>query len=239
MQTLTHIVPFEIPEGQETIFSRQWHDVTEPLSHKSGFLSARLYEISSEVEDYVRHNIHGMKWLDERRFRFINIAEWVSLTHYEAAIRSVEAKTILFPSYPAYYHLDVGFGETAESYSPHESSAGQEFTFIVPFEVPEGQEEEMCKQFQAVVEGMEHQEGAWGPGLYGMDIQAEKRLQSFFNQPESGSVRSPFRFINVAEWASVEHYKAAMRSRHHIKPISFVGHGSYYRIATEYIGHNA
>ena len=228
MQTFTYITPFEVPQGQEDEFRRQWNDTTELLSRAPGFLASWLYEVSSEIETYVQQHIFNMKRL-EQRFRFTSIAEWASIEHFEAAMRSplVEAKTISFPSYPAPYHLLGGLDKPTE----HPPRTGRELTFIVPFEVPEGQEEEMRRQFRAVVEGMERKEGSLGPGLYELDKRAGERLQNML----SGQVaRTPFSFINVAEWASIEHYEAAMRSRRDLKPISFMGHGTYYRLAAEY-----
>jgi heme-degrading monooxygenase HmoA len=238
MQTLTFIVPFEVPEGQEDVMRKQWHENAQSLSHAAGFLSARLYEINAEVEDYIRQHIPGMYWLRDR-FRFVNIAEWVSLSHYEAAIHSpLERKTIPFPSYPAYYHLSNVNSRITEAGRSRGTRTGQEFTFIIPFEVPEGQEEEMRQQFKAVVDGMGRVEGARGPGLYELDTKAEAHLRSFLSGRigEGPDARAKFRFVNVAEWASVAHYEATMRSRHQVKPISFPGHGAYYRIAAEYSG---
>src|SRR5579884_3115524 len=134
MQKLTFIVPFEVPEGQEEEMRRQWHEAAEPLSHASGFLSARLYEIDTAVEDYLRQHIPGLFWLRDR-FRFVNIAEWASLAHYEAAIHSpLERKTITFPSYPAYYRLAGVSGKIAETTRLEAPRTDQAFTFIIPFE---------------------------------------------------------------------------------------------------------
>lgn len=230
MQMFTYIIPFEVPQGQEDEFRQQWHDTTEPFSHAPGFLALRLYEVNPEIEAYVQQHIFNMKWL-EQRFSFTSIAEWASIEHFEAVMRSplVEAKTISFPSYPAPYRLLGGLDGPTE-YPPR---TGRELTFIVPFEVPEGQEEEMRRQFRAVVEGMERKEGSLGPGLYELDRRAEERLQNSL----SGQVaRTPFSFVNVAEWKSIEHYEAAMRSRRDLKPISFTGHGTYHRLVAEYRG---
>ncbi|MBO0777543.1 MAG: antibiotic biosynthesis monooxygenase [Ktedonobacteraceae bacterium] len=234
MPDLTIIAPFEVPTGQEDILREQWHRGAERLSHMSGFLSARLYEISPEVEEYVQSHITGLKWL-EQRFRFVNIARWASAAHYEAALRApLDRWPVSFTSYPAFYRLYGGLDRPSV---PQEARTGQEFTFIVPFEVPEGQEEEMHSQFQAVVAGMEHREGSLGPGLYELDTEADAHLRPLLSSRLQNSAQ--FRFVNVAEWASVMHYEATMRSRRHIKPISFTGHGAYYRVAAQYTGQNA
>ncbi|HEY7419853.1 MAG TPA: antibiotic biosynthesis monooxygenase, partial [Ktedonobacteraceae bacterium] len=88
----TYIIPFEVPKGQEDMFHQQWHDMTEPLSHAPGFLSARLYEINPEIEAYVQQHIFHLKWL-EQRFRFTSIAEWTSIGHFEAAMRFSRMET--------------------------------------------------------------------------------------------------------------------------------------------------
>jgi heme-degrading monooxygenase HmoA len=243
LSLITLIVPFEVPQGQEDAMRKQWHAAAEPLSHAPGFLSARLYEIDTNVEDYVRR-IPGMHWVGERRFRFVNIAEWTSLSLYETAIRSRrEGKPISFPSYPAYYRLYGNFGNTAEHPILSRIASNPAFTFIVPFEVPEGQEDAMYQQWNAVITGMgqaesEPVEGALGPGLYELDTEAEQHLRSFLSSQlgQGPDARAKFRFVNVAAWASLERYEAVLRSRRYTKPISFPGHGSYYRIAAEYIG---
>src|SRR5689334_21018602 len=149
MQKITFIVPFEVPEGQGAEMRALWHTRAERLSHAPGFLSARLYEINSEVEEYLRQNVPGLAWVGEDRFRFVNIAQWASLEQYEDAIRSAsEQKPIAFPSYPAYYRLASGISKAVEPVSTEHSRTGQEFTFIIPFEVPESQEEEMRRQFR-------------------------------------------------------------------------------------------
>src|SRR5690242_10594316 len=113
MQTLTLIVPFEVPEGREEEMKQQWHTVAEPLSHAPGFLSARLYQIDTELEAHLRQHIPGLFWLRDR-FRFVNIARWASLAQYEAAIFARrDQKSITFPSYPAYYRIAGVSGKIA------------------------------------------------------------------------------------------------------------------------------
>jgi quinol monooxygenase YgiN len=244
MQTLTFIVPFEVPEGQEEVMRQQWHVAAEPLSHAEGFLSARLYEIDDKVEGQVRQ-LPGMSWVGKGRFRFVNIAEWASIEHYEAAIRSRRqgGRPIAFSSYPAYYHLASDIGKTAEPDRLKEPDSGQGFTFIVPFEVPEGQEAAIRQQFNDVVKDMGQREGrriegSFGPGLYEIDSEAEEHLRSFLSSQlgEGPDARAQFRFVNVAGWASFAHYEAVIRSRHQAKPITFTGHGAYYHVAARYIG---
>jgi quinol monooxygenase YgiN len=239
MQSLTIIAPFEVSEGQRDIFHKQWLKAAEPFSRAPGFLSARLYEINSEVENYVRNNIPGMTWLEDR-FRFVNIAEWASLSDYEAVVRAHHGpRVITFPSYTAYYHLANIFGEKANPLQSQEPRTEQTFTFIVPFEVPEGKEAVIRQEFREIVTdmsaGMQNVEGSHGPGLYEIDTEAEAHLRDFLSE-QLQEERAIFRFVNVAEWASVAHYEAVMRSRHRVKPISFIGHGAYYRVVAEYRG---
>ena len=245
MQTLTFIAPFEVPEGQEETLRQQWHEAAERLSHAEGFLSARLYEISAEVEDYIQH-IPGMDWVGKgKRFRFVDIAEWASLALFEAALRSFhDLKPIVFPSYPAYYRVYGGSGSSADSIRPPRT--GQEFTFVVPFEVPEGQEDVMRQQWNDIIRSMAKEggrpvEGSFGPGLYEIDTEAEDHMRRFLSagtgDEPAGSTK--FRFVNVAAWASLAHYEAVLRSRRPVKPIAFPGYGAYYRIVAEYTGHKS
>ncbi|HEY4389641.1 MAG TPA: hypothetical protein VGN34_34805 [Ktedonobacteraceae bacterium] len=239
MQKLTLIVPFEVPEGQEREMRQQWHGIGGQLKHAPGFLSIRLYEVDSEVEAHLKREL-SFRWLEERpagkaRFRFVVIAEWASLAQYEAAIRSsLPGRSLPFPSYLAYYHLAIG------SSRPETPSNEQSFTFIVPFEVPEGQEEEMLQQFREIVEGMGRPEGSFGPGLYERDSEAEAHLRGLLSARigEERLSKTRFRFVNVARWASLTHYETVIRSRSQAKPISFPSHGAYYRVVDEFIAPN-
>ncbi|GCE31554.1 hypothetical protein KDA_70380 [Dictyobacter alpinus] len=224
MPAQTLIIPFRVPEEQDKIFQQQWPATVESFSHTPGFLRARLYAWSPEVTTYVENHIFNMKWL-ETRFRFTTIIEWDANT-YDRADRHIDLvkQNISFPSYPAYYRLYGGIGQAVQAERLQEIKTGQEFTFIVPFEVPEGEEEKMREEYRRVVADMARTDGALGPGLYEIDTQAVAGLAS----------ETPFHFFNVAEWLSVADYKAAMDSRRRIKPITFTGHGTYYRLAATY-----
>jgi hypothetical protein len=118
------------------------------------------------------------------------------------------------------------------------ATAGQTFTLIVPFEVPEGQEAIFHKQWQEIVESASNVKGSLGPGLYEANANVEGQLHSFFS-PQTGeglTSRAHFRFVNVAEWESVKHYETAIHSLRQVKPISFPGHGAYYHIIEELRG---
>jgi heme-degrading monooxygenase HmoA len=242
MQTLTLIVPFEIPESQEDVFLKQWHDVAQPLRHAPGLLFARLYKVDTDLEEYLVREL-DFHWLRARpnaraRFRFMTLVAWESRAHDEAAIRSSRRmRRIAFPGYGGYYRQ--AFGDTGPKEDVLESkkpTTMQTFTLIVPFEVPEGQEDVFLKQWHDVVDGMERPEGALGPGLYEEDIEASEHLLSG-EQAQSGEksdAQARFRFINVAQWATLSHYEAVIRSRRQVKPIAFPGHGAYYRMVAEY-----
>ncbi|GHO64244.1 hypothetical protein KSC_031360 [Ktedonobacter sp. SOSP1-52] len=112
MQAFTFINAFEIPEGQEEVFRKEWPEVVERLRYVEGLLSVKLYEADSEVEEHLLRVPGISARLRERpgskaSFRFIVVAEWASVAHYEAVVRSPrQGKPLLsFPSHPAYYHI--------------------------------------------------------------------------------------------------------------------------------------
>ncbi|GHO42135.1 antibiotic biosynthesis monooxygenase family protein [Ktedonospora formicarum] len=236
MKISTLIVPFEVLEDQKNTLCEQWHTMLGVWKHEEHFYSARLYEVDAEVENYLVKNL-GFHWLRDRpgsraRFGYIAIVQWLSLPYGEAAtyISQIE-RQISFPAYPAFYHTE-GDGLTAASSRSKEKT----FTLIVPFEVPEGQEEVLHKQWQEIVDGMGKVEGSLGPGLYEIDAQAEG-FQRGLRSPQGHDFRASFRFVNVAEWTSLADYEAAIRSVHHVKPISFPSYGAYYHVVDEYPNH--
>ena len=72
MSSLVLINPFEVPQGQEQEFLKRWQAVAELLQQAPGFLLTRLHESLDP----------------QARFRFINVAEWESPQHFQAAISS-------------------------------------------------------------------------------------------------------------------------------------------------------
>ena len=62
--------PFEVAEGQEEEFLKKWREAAEFLRHAPGFVSTRLHE-SLDLQ---------------ATFRFINVAEWESPQHFQAAL---------------------------------------------------------------------------------------------------------------------------------------------------------
>ncbi|QBD79492.1 hypothetical protein EPA93_27335 [Ktedonosporobacter rubrisoli] len=246
MPELTLIVPFEVPPGQEEDMRRQWHAVAEPLSQAPGFISARLYAVDHELEQYLADK-QGLRWLEQRpqgraRFSFVNIARWESLERYEAAIRQPSrGKPIAYPNYPAYYRLARLTGVSAGESMAWQPASKSAFTFIVPFAVPTGQEEEMRRQFSAIVTSMEEigrPPGSFGPGLLELDPQVEARLRNFLSEQLGQQESRPeFNFFNIAEWESPERYVAAIQAMHsRTRPISFTSFPAYYRVVGAYSG---
>lgn len=93
VQTVILINPFEVPEGKEEEFLKAWQEAAEHLRHEPGFLSTRLHES-----------------LDPKaKFRFVNVAEWESPQHFQAAIRSEAfqqiSRKMAFAASPALYRV--------------------------------------------------------------------------------------------------------------------------------------
>ncbi len=95
MSTIVLINPFEVPQGQEEAFLKGWHAATEHLRQAPGFLSTRLHES-----------------LDPQAgFRFVNVAEWESPQHFQAAIRTEAFEQISrkmpFTASPTLYRMQI------------------------------------------------------------------------------------------------------------------------------------
>jgi len=93
MQTVILINPFEVPAGQEEQFLKAWNEAADHLRLAPGFLSTRLH-----------------KSLDpQAKFRFVNVAEWESPQHFQAAMRTEAfqqiARKMPFTAYPALYRV--------------------------------------------------------------------------------------------------------------------------------------
>lgn len=93
MQTVILINPFEVPAGEEEQFLKSWNEAADLLRHAPGFLSTRLHESLDP----------------QAKFRFINVAQWESPQHFQAAIRSEAfqqiARKMPFAAYPALYRV--------------------------------------------------------------------------------------------------------------------------------------
>src|SRR5258708_22820672 len=101
MSTIVLINPFEVPQGQEEVFLKGWHTAAEHLRQAPGFLSTRLHESLDP----------------QARFRFVNVAEWESPQHFQAAMRTEAFEQISpkmpFTASPALYRV------IAEEQMPH------------------------------------------------------------------------------------------------------------------------
>ncbi len=99
------INPFEVPVGQEEEFLKRWREAAEYLRHAPGFASTRLHESLDP----------------QARFRFVNVAEWESAQHFQAAMRTEGfqqiARKMPFASSPALYRVIVA----AEAFPPEPS----------------------------------------------------------------------------------------------------------------------
>lgn len=78
---------------KEEEFLKAWQEAAEYLRHASGFVSTQL---------------HGS--LDPKaKFRFVNVAEWESPQHFQAAIRTEAFQQIgrkmAFTAYPSLYKV--------------------------------------------------------------------------------------------------------------------------------------
>lgn len=95
MSTSVLINPFEVPQGQEEVFLKWWHEAAEHLQQAPGFLSTRLHESLDP----------------QARFRFVNVAEWESPQHFQAAMSSEAFQQMRgkmpFTAHPALYRLIV------------------------------------------------------------------------------------------------------------------------------------
>ena len=95
MQTVILINPFEVPAGREEEFLKAWQEAAEQLRHATGFVSTRLHESLDP----------------QAKFRFVNVAEWESPQHFQAAMRSEAfqqiAQKMPFAGSPALYRVVV------------------------------------------------------------------------------------------------------------------------------------
>jgi len=93
MQTVILINPFEVPAGEEEHFLQAWREAAEHLRQVPGFLSTRLHESLDP----------------QAKFRFVNVAEWESPQHFQAAMSGEAFQQIHaalpFTAYPALYQV--------------------------------------------------------------------------------------------------------------------------------------
>ena len=73
------INPFEVPEGtDEEAFLRGWETAADYMRRQPGFVSTRLHRALAPGSPY----------------RFVNVAEWASPQHFQAAVSSEEFREI-------------------------------------------------------------------------------------------------------------------------------------------------
>jgi quinol monooxygenase YgiN len=93
MSTIVLINPFEVPQGQEEAFLKGWREAARVLRQAPGFLSTQLHESLDP----------------QAKFRFINVAEWESPQHFQAAMGTEAFQQsrgkIPFTAFPALYRV--------------------------------------------------------------------------------------------------------------------------------------
>ncbi len=95
MASVILINAFEIPEGREDECLAFWEKAADYMRKQPGFISTRLH----------RAIVPGT------RFPLINVAEWASREHFEAAISREEFKNLIAPymeicpHYPGLYEV--------------------------------------------------------------------------------------------------------------------------------------
>ncbi len=89
------INPFEVPEGKEEEALMFWEKAAEVMRNAPGFISTRLHRAISP----------------NARFLLINMAEWESPEHFQAAIEGDDFKKATagsmeaFPHFPGLYEV--------------------------------------------------------------------------------------------------------------------------------------
>lgn len=89
------INPFEVPEGKEEEALAFWEQAADVMRNSPGFISTRLHRAISP----------------NARFLLINMAEWESPEHFQAAIESdafkkaTEGSMEAFPHFPGLYEV--------------------------------------------------------------------------------------------------------------------------------------
>jgi heme-degrading monooxygenase HmoA len=91
--TVVLINPFEVPaDVPDEQFLAGWQRAADLLRTRPGFVGSRLHRALSP----------------DARFRFVNVAEWESVEHFQAAVSDpafAELATNAPPNYPAVYEI--------------------------------------------------------------------------------------------------------------------------------------
>jgi heme oxygenase (mycobilin-producing) len=93
MNHVTLINPFEVPAGKEEQFVERWKQAAQYLRQREGFVSTRLHQ---SLDPHAK-------------FRFINVAAWESVEHFQQAVGTPEFQELAgempFSSHPALYRV--------------------------------------------------------------------------------------------------------------------------------------
>ncbi|MBT8368742.1 MAG: antibiotic biosynthesis monooxygenase [Deltaproteobacteria bacterium] len=94
MSNVIVINPFEVPEGKEDEALAMWDKFADYFRKQPGYVSTKLHRAMNP----------------DARFHLINIAEWESVEHFQAALNSEELKKLAegseeFPHYPGIYEV--------------------------------------------------------------------------------------------------------------------------------------
>lgn len=86
------INPFEVPAGKDDDFLTAWKGVAEYMRAQPGFIATRLHRSLAP----------------DAKFRFVNVAEWESPRHFQAAVDNPELMKLAQgapPSHPSLYEV--------------------------------------------------------------------------------------------------------------------------------------
>jgi quinol monooxygenase YgiN len=95
MFTIKEITSFEIPEGLDDEFLKGWNVIAEQMRHNWG---AHAIQLHASLDP-------------QAKFRFVAVAEWESLIHYQAAQKHITQafenlrRKMPFAAYPATYRM--------------------------------------------------------------------------------------------------------------------------------------
>ena len=94
MANVTVINPFEVPEGKEEDALSLWDKFADYFRKQPGYVSTKLHRAINP----------------DARFHLINIAEWESIEHFQAALNNEELQKIAesadeFPHFPGLYEV--------------------------------------------------------------------------------------------------------------------------------------
>jgi heme-degrading monooxygenase HmoA len=93
MPPVVLINPFEVPEGKDEAFLAEWEAAKAFMERQPGYISTRLHRSLAP----------------NAQFRFINVAEWETVEHFQTALHHPEFVTLRdatpFAHFPAVYEV--------------------------------------------------------------------------------------------------------------------------------------